>query len=523
MKSSSPKTSPKPVYLTASSGVLTGAMKADESDSLYRAMRKCIAGKCLYSSSENGSECTQESFAEYSVELPVSGEWHLWGRFYYPGTAENADSNSFWVSIDGGEPQILGGRMDAYQQWHWDGNDGKPLALGCLEAGSHRLQVWNRHESGQEDLSPRLDLMMLTNNPEDKPNDHDALVTFGPTSPPYPPSRVISSIEWKPVSAMTRAGVGDNYPITWADDDNLYSCWGDGTGLEPEGRYLTIGFTRIEGGPKSFRGVSIRSNVELPDTLADGSHTWGRAGYKGCGMLMVGGILYLLVRNANRAGEQSHLLWSTNYAKTWTWADWRFEEFGYPTFVNFGMNYMGARDQYVYLVSPDTPSAYLAADHFVLLRVLQECIKERSSYEFFCGTDAQGQPRWSSDITARSPVFTYPGHCCRSGISYNAGLKRYLWWQQITKGAIRDFDTRYLGGFGVYEAPEPWGPWATVYFTHCWDTGPGECASFPPKWMSEDGRTVHLVASSNNTFSVRKAVLQIASEKELSNENHESQ
>jgi hypothetical protein len=68
-------------------------------------------------------------------------------------------------------------------------------------------------------------------------------------------------------------------------------------------------------------------------------------------------------------------------------------------------------------------------------------------------------------------------------------------------------DARFSGGFGVYEAPEPWGPWRTVYFTERWDVGPGESSSFPTKWMSADGRTVHLVFSGDDAFSVRKARL----------------
>ena len=64
------------------------------------------------------------------------------------------------------------------------------------------------------------------------------------------------------------------------------------------------------------------------------------------------------------------------------------------------------------------------------------------------------------------------------------------------------------GGFGIYEAPEPWGPWSTVYYTDTWDVGPGETNSLPTKWMSADGRTVHLVFSGEDCFSVRRATLQ---------------
>ncbi len=45
-----------------------------------------------------------------------------------------------------------------------------------------------------------------------------------------------------------------------------------------------------------------------------------------------------------------------------------------------------------------------------------------------------------------------------------------------------------------------------------WDVGPGETASFPTKWMSADGKTVHLVFSGDDCFSVRKATLAVATE-----------
>ena len=111
----------------------------------------------------------------------------------------------------------------------------------------------------------------------------------------------------------------------------------------------------------------------------------------------------------------------------------------------------------------------------------------------------------TTEIAGRGAVFTHPGRCYRSGISYHAALGRYLWCQVIPGG-----DTRFEGGLGIYDAPEPWGPWTTVYFTERWDVGPGETASFPTKWTSKDGKTLYLVFSGNDCFSVRKATLAVA-------------
>jgi hypothetical protein len=39
--------------------------------------------------------------------------------------------------------------------------------------------------------------------------------------------------------------------------------------------------------------------------------------------------------------------------------------------------------------------------------------------------------------------------------------------------------------------------------------GPGETSSLPTKWMAADGRTLHLVFSGEDSFSVRKLTLDL--------------
>ena len=220
-------------------------------------------------------------------------------------------------------------------------------------------------------------------------------------------------------------------------------------------------------------------------------------------MLMVDGVLYMLVRNTGN----SRLAWSADHGESWTWCDWKFTtSFGAPTFLNFGKNYTGARDKFVYIYSHDSDSAYEPADRFVMARVPVSKIKNRRSYKFFKGLDDSGRPGWTENIAERGAVFTNPGKCYRSGISYNAGLKRYLWCQTI----YGPDDMRTKGGIGIFDAPQPWGPWTTVYYTQDWDVGPGETSSFPAKWIADDGKTCHLLFSGNDCFSVRKAVLTAA-------------
>jgi hypothetical protein len=322
---------------------------------------------------------------------------------------------------------------------------------------------------------------------------------------PYPPSPIIQQIDWAPADTILRqAKDGDNWPVTWGDDDAIYTTWGDGTGFPPKvERKLSCGFARITGSAEDFTGVNIRSPAEQ---LGE-----GRNGKKGWGILAVGSTLYLWFGHADNKGGTAQLAWSRDHARTWTFADWQFAEFGLVGFVNFGKGYEGARDDFVYAYSHDGPRADTPADRFILMRAPKSDLTRRTSWEFLEGLDKAGQPRWTADVRRRGVVFTNPGACLRSAVTYNAGLRRYLWWQQLPQpeGHRDRGDTRFTGGFGVYDAPEPWGPWTTAYFTPRWDVGPGEHGDFPAKWMSADGRTLHLVFSGDDSFCVRRATVRL--------------
>ncbi|KPJ72040.1 MAG: hypothetical protein AMS14_08620 [Planctomycetes bacterium DG_20] len=315
--------------------------------------------------------------------------------------------------------------------------------------------------------------------------------------PPYPPSAVIRKVAWAPASEIIRLAKGsDNWPLAWADDDRLYTAYGDGNGFQPfTEKKLSLGLAVVTGRPPDIRGENLRS--ESAEQYGGGAR-----GKKASGMIMVDSRLYMAVRNAGN----SQMACSRDRGRSWTWTGWTFTaSFGCPTFVGFGKGCAGARDGFVYLVSHDADSAYKPADRMVLARAPKDRLMDRQAYEVYEGLDAGGSPLWTRDFARRAAVFTHPGRCYRSGISYCAPLKRYL-WVQIVPGD----DTRFRGGFGVYDAPEPWGPWTTAYFTEQWDVGPGETASLPTKWMSDDGRTLWLVFSGDDCFSVRQATLTLA-------------
>ena len=316
-------------------------------------------------------------------------------------------------------------------------------------------------------------------------------------SAPYPPSPVINGVEWAPPETIIRRASGsDNWPITWADDGNQYTAYGDGWGFEPKTKKkLSLGIARINGSPPDFQGTNVRTK--------SGERTGqGAKGAKASGMLMVDGVLYMLVRNTGN----SQIAFSADHGKSWKWCDWKFTtSFGAPTFLNYGKNYAVAPDKLIYIYSHNAKTAYEPADEMVMARVPKNKIRNRSAYEFFKGFVDSGRPAWTKNIYERGAVFINPGKCYRSGISYNAGLKRYLWSQTI----YNDGDMRFKGGLAIFDAPKPWGPWTTVYYTQEWDLGPGETSCFPTKWISDDGKTCYLLFSGEDCFSVRKAMLMV--------------
>jgi hypothetical protein len=112
----------------------------------------------------------------YEVDLPASGAWYLWGRVYYPGAPRSNDANSFFVRVDDGPLLRFGNNKDFFRRWHWGGDGARergrpqPLALGTLTAGSHQLTVSKREVWP---LAPRLDVLVLTQDPSWFPTDAD--------------------------------------------------------------------------------------------------------------------------------------------------------------------------------------------------------------------------------------------------------------------------------------------------------------------------------------------------------------
>jgi hypothetical protein len=339
------------------------------------------------------------------------------------------------------------------------------------------------------------------------------VVSFGNlawTTAPYPPSERITRLTWDENVLKLRQGAGDNWPITWVDDNLQTTAFGDGDGFDKENPNLSLGFARILGDPPNHRGEDFVSDADTPEG-------GGPKGIKASGLLMVDGMLYMFVRNYRPPNSNdftnSRLAWSSNRGVNWTWADWHFSDtFGCPEFVQFGRSYQDARDDYVYIVSQANDSAYGYSPDIVMARIPKDKVADRRRYEFLAGFDSAGDPTWSSDIGKRTPIFTDANGTQRVAITYNAALRRYI---LTTSHLPPNTKATHTAALGVFDAPQPWGPWTTVYYGHDWSRG---CRTyhhkFPTKWMSSDGKTMWLLFSGLDgrfyTFCLKKATLEIS-------------
>jgi hypothetical protein len=286
----------------------------------------------------------------------------------------------------------------------------------------------------------------------------------------------------------------------------MYTTYGDGPGFNRAPKIeMTIGFAKIAGSPPEITAEDIISDADTPGG-------GGRNGIKSSGLLMVDHILWMFVRNYKVNGDYRHsrLAWSKDYEKTWTWADWHFSDtFGCPEFIQYGPNYRGARDSYVYIVSQANNDAYEYSPDVVMSRVPSGKVSDRAAYEFFAGLNAKGKPNWSADVAQRKPVFTDSRGVMRISLNYNAALKRY-----IMTASHRVGEGPHNPSLGVFEAPEPWGPWTTAYYDDHWAGNDRVYHhKFPTKWMSGDGKTMWLLYSGlgghNYAFILRKAMLDV--------------
>jgi len=330
---------------------------------------------------------------------------------------------------------------------------------------------------------------------------------------------------------------GDLWPSCWSGDA-LYAAWGDGYGFDVQdaGQYPRpdIGVARILGDPGEPDAMSGQSLVY--DGVAEQAifKVWTSGSYyqKPTGMLCLGGKMYLAVQDLNDSdyGDAPAATLAVSSDSGLTWLEDRTapmfsnHEFTTMFFLDYGQD-SSAIGSYVYVYGLDYNWRWSVTvrspQGLYLARIpVAADLLDRTTWEFFAGSDSQGNPTWSGDLAKRLPVLvdctrryvsaTFPGYTviAQGSVVYDVPFQRYLYtsWTDLT--------------YEFYEAPEPWGPWRKFLYE---DFGPypwtpenngGYAATVPSKYIADGGAAMWVQSNTwssgvvHNDFSLRS--LQIA-------------
>jgi hypothetical protein len=174
------------------------------------------------------------------------------------------------------------------------------------------------------------------------------------------------------------------------------------------------------------------------------------------------------------------------------------DQLSVPTILQFGRDHQATPYDYVYhyFIRPVSSADFVTQSPgaVYLLRSPKNRLLDRTSYEFFSGLRS-GKPFWSRDAQAKKPVFEDAnGVGWNLSVTWNPGLGRYLLITEHTQSS--------KGNMGVFDAPQPWGPWTSVEYLNLSERkqfGAGKVDpdtfywNIPIKWQSADGVEFTLV------------------------------
>lgn len=311
----------------------------------------------------------------------------------------------------------------------------------------------------------------------------------------------------------------DNWPICHASDGNQYTSFGDGYGFgNLAGNTLTrasIGFSRISGGKDNYSAQDMsKHGKNMPDSFTG----------KCQGMFAANSKIYCswdyrVLESVDPGGGSradayfaSTICKSEDWGATWTeiirWnnSDWGGASppdtngFFAPTFLQFGQDNAGARDNYVYLYLMEHDNGDYEVQTpggISLARCLLSNLESgnKAHWEYLTSIDGSNNPTWSTTLANRALIFqdtTDGNHVTQ--VCYNAPLGRYI----LTTLQGERGNTNQL--FGCYDAPEPWGPWTLVRKEDAGNLGIGTGNAsilwgFSNKWLSADGLNFVMVGT----------------------------
>lgn len=180
--------------------------------------------------------------------------------------------------------------------------------------------------------------------------------------------------------------------------------------------------------------------------------------------------------DANHAG----LVRSTDEGQTWEvldapqWpGDSNFIQVATATVTEGG-------EDYVYFWS--IPAGRFGGVQLMRVPATQEAVEDADAYTYFTGTDADGAPIWSEDMSAATTVLD--GTIGELSVMWSPTLERWLMSYSTDGDAV------------LSEGITPWGPWSEPHVLTTQEETPGLYSPYlNPRYVSEDGRTVYFSLS----------------------------
>ena len=341
---------------------------------------------------------------------------------------------------------------------------------------------------------------------------------------PYARSQAIKGVgfNWSGFRLLARGS--DNWPMSWAANNHMYTSFGDGSGFgakESAADRVSIGMAELFGhSAASLSGHNLiggrspaiahcmppAAGVMVESRSYNRNSSCFKRGLNGKsrGVLALGDQLFAWITPGSNADgyREGRLTVARIGTNKWRRASWSLTDHGarpliFPTFLQAGKNHADLNYIYTYATGyaplsknkVDIQRGRNGGEVYLLRASRGADLLKQSNWQYFAGVDRSGRATWSGKGGAARPVFhDRNGTGPRVSAIYVKRLKRYI----LMSGHSKDAASR----MGMFESTNPWGPWKTVFYGTLAGGSSGSQGFFyniMPNSVSGDGRSFTLV------------------------------
>ena len=343
---------------------------------------------------------------------------------------------------------------------------------------------------------------------------------------------------------------GDNWCVTWANDDSQITSMDDGSWIDPKGSYHNRLYKIL--GSSDFNHNNDVSDITNYPGFMDHASEGNEPGWYGYGVVAIGKTIYSMVSltpgtkfnpflgvkmvkspdngdtwyRINKQGKSEYMPPSVQDYNTNDEEMFFKKEFGksghgrisYPfvwlSFVQNGKAASTSPDGYIYIYSPEGSNS----SQLLLARVKEDEFEVRSNWEYFKSWNGS-TPVWTRYIDQRGTVHKFPDkskdhnyfgwYSWLPSVVWNEGLGVYIMVNGGTYAGMRmsqsksDYYNSWVhtktGSLGFWYSKKPYGPWEKFYYVDHFTVDNKNNRTYQPKlspkWISEDGKKMTLIWS----------------------------